>query len=604
MNIVDISEYKEIKKKLELANIELAFQNEEKAKRADELILANAAHKRSEAVLRQYEHIVSTSTDMLALLDRNYCYLAANKAYLDACEKSADGLVGETASEILGEEFFNTIIKPHADLCLSGGKINYQDWFHFPSYPPKYMDINYIPYIGENKEISGFVVNARDITERMNAEKSLRESEERWQFAIEGNQDGLWDWNVMTNEVFFSKQWKAMLGYEEDEIDNNLDEWKKNIHPDDKEQVLAVLTKHLDGEDPFYESEHRVLSKDGSYKWILDRGKVITWSEDKKPQRMLGTHTDITERKKTEAELFNTTNLLKSVINTSQDLIYIKDTQLRTLLCNDSFAHAINKEPEELYGRTDIENGWAEELVKGNSDKGIRGFEADSREALSGKTVKIEYEEVSIKDEIRFFNTVKSPLTDEKGNIIGVLGIGRDVTDHKDMEDELRHMATHDPLTGLYNRRIFTQRIDDEIERASRYQHTLSIFMIDIDYFKSINDNYGHQTGDTILCDFAKILSGSIRNSDYAARYGGEEFVIVLPETPLLKAEELAERLRKKIADTDFSIKDNEDINLTVSIGIATFPEHAESSHELIRVVDAAMYTAKAEGRNKVKIPV
>ncbi len=190
---------------------------------------------------------------------------------------------------------------------------------------------------------------------------------------------------------------------------------------------------------------------------------------------------------------------------------------------------------------------------------------------------------------------------DKNENPVRMVGSDTDITKRKNMEEKLKHLAIHDPLTGLYNRNVLALRLSDEIHRASRYQHTLSIFMIDIDYFKSINDNYGHQTGDTVLRDFAKILSGSIRSSDYAVRYGGEEFIIVLPEKPLLKAEELAGRHRKHIADTHFSIKNNEDINLTASIGIATFPDHAQFSQELIEAADSAMYKAKKAGRNQIK---
>ena len=178
-----------------------------------------------------------------------------------------------------------------------------------------------------------------------------------------------------------------------------------------------------------------------------------------------------------------------------------------------------------------------------------------------------------------------------------------DVTERKQMETQLVHLATHDPLTGLYNRSVMEQRLNDEINRSSRYNHPVSIFMLDIDYYKSINDTYGHRTGDNILQQFANELKASTRNSDYAARYGGEEFIIILPETSLAEAEELAERLRKHIAEFRFTVDDERSLELTISIGIATYPEHAQTSHELMRVADMAMYKAKDAGRNKVKTP-
>ncbi|MDY6938629.1 MAG: PAS domain S-box protein [Cyanobacteriota bacterium] len=144
---------------------------------------------------------------------------------------------------------------------------------------------------------------ARDITDRQQAQAALRESEVRWQFALEGSGDGIWDWNAQTNTVFFSRQWKAMLGYAEDEVGNRLDEWDSRVHPDDKAQCYADLNAHFSGRTPIYQNEHRIRCKDGSYKWILDRGKVIERTADGQPLRVIGTHTDMTDRVSAEQTL-------------------------------------------------------------------------------------------------------------------------------------------------------------------------------------------------------------------------------------------------------------------------------------------------------------
>lgn len=133
-----------------------------------------------------------------------------------------------------------------------------------------------------------------DITERKQAEEALKESQDRWKFALEGAGDGVWDWNLQTNEVYFSKQWKAMLGYEENEISNHLDEWSKRVHPEELEKCYADIQLHLEGKVPFYSNIHRELCKDGYYKWILDRGKIVTYDENNKPIKMVGMHTDLT----------------------------------------------------------------------------------------------------------------------------------------------------------------------------------------------------------------------------------------------------------------------------------------------------------------------
>lgn len=132
---------------------------------------------------------------------------------------------------------------------------------------------------------------------------TLRQSEARWQFALEGSGDGVWDWNASTNRVYFSPQWKKMLGYREDEIGDTLDEWDSRVHPDDREAVYAAINSHLAGETPVYLSEHRVRCRDGGYRWVLDRGKLIERAPDGAPLRVIGTHSDITERKEMELAL-------------------------------------------------------------------------------------------------------------------------------------------------------------------------------------------------------------------------------------------------------------------------------------------------------------
>ncbi len=139
--------------------------------------------------------------------------------------------------------------------------------------------------------------------ERQQAQDALRESEERWQFALEGADEGVWDWDAQTNRVFFSRQWKAMLGYEEDEIGDSLDEWNNRLHPEDRERVFAKIAAHFDGRISTYSSEHRLRCKNGEWKWVLDRGKVISRTPDGCPLRVIGVHVDITERKHAEEEL-------------------------------------------------------------------------------------------------------------------------------------------------------------------------------------------------------------------------------------------------------------------------------------------------------------
>jgi diguanylate cyclase (GGDEF)-like protein len=165
---------------------------------------------------------------------------------------------------------------------------------------------------------------------------------------------------------------------------------------------------------------------------------------------------------------------------------------------------------------------------------------------------------------------------------------------------ETHVMAITDSLTGLYNHREFQRKLEEEVERSRRYHHEFSLLLMDIDHFKLFNDAYGHQTGDAVLKTIGRLIQDEVRVINVPARYGGEEFAIILPETSLKNARVVAERIRKKILDHRFRVKEGCETMITVSIGVTGYPADGDSRERLIAAADQALYTAKEAGRNVV----
>ena len=172
------------------------------------------------------------------------------------------------------------------------------------------------------------------------------------------------------------------------------------------------------------------------------------------------------------------------------------------------------------------------------------------------------------------------------------------------LQENIKQVGLLDPLTGVNNRRFFDQRVQEEVTLAQRQQSSLACLFIDLDHFKSINDNYGHQAGDTVLKEVAKSLAEIMRTSDVLARYGGEEFVILLANTSLQTAQDIAERIRSKVENTPFKVNKRDTLNVTMSIGLAVMAKDTpfQTTEQLIQAADQAVYAAKAAGRNRVHI--
>ena len=272
----------------------------------------------------------------------------------------------------------------------------------------------------------------------------------------------------------------------------------------------------------------------------------------------------------------------ESLIDTIPSPVWFKDALGRVQTCNKAFRTLFGE--HEPHGLMPLEDAVTDaELLSGACAQA--SFEAPILPLAGGR------QDVLV---------LKSAYLDDEGRPVGVIGIMTDITERKAMERELRRLATTDPLTGAHNRRHFLSCAVTELERAQRYGNPLAMLMLDVDFFKSINDRYGHAVGDEALRALVTTLSRQLRDIDVIGRLGGEEFAVMLPETSLAGALVTGERLRAAIEDLCLELEDGQTLSFTVSMGVAC-PNAADLSPEsVLGRADQALYRAKAGGRNRV----
>ena len=304
--------------------------------------------------------------------------------------------------------------------------------------------------------------------------------------------------------------------------------------------------------------------------------------------QILGLCNDLTTQIQAEKALQESRNLLSAIIEGASDFIFAKDLNYRHTMVNGAFASLLGKSEEEIIGKTNSD------LFSPDNAKAL---DLEDGEVLkSGKTHRYE-NSIEIDGSIRTLLTTKFIHFDSEGNPAGVLGISHDITDRKLAEEKIRHLASHDELTGLPTLRLGRDRLSSAITLARRNKTSAAILYVDLDGFKEINDSKGHKAGDQVLNEVAERLIHTVRETDTVARVGGDEFVIVLTE---LTEEAAYVKVAEKVIKTltrPIGINGQE-VNISASIGIALYPDHGEIPDELINKADEAMYAVKRKGKN------
>jgi len=416
-------------------------------------------------------------------------------------------------------------------------------------------------------------------------QKNLFASEQRYQLAVEGANDGIWDWDIKTGVYFFSLKSKSIYGYGEDDFAPSIDSWQKLIHPDDRAKVCGNLDEYLISKDGMYESTYRLRCKSGQYRWILSRGKGI-WDENNQPIRMAGSHTDITEIIKLQESLRAEKELSNHVILDASSIIIVYDIKQNIIQFNPYAEKVFGKRKDDVIGknRKDILIAKEEEIkMRDVFDSILKGDRGND-------------EEIEIKCCDGNYKTILwncNALHDKNGNIGGLVSIGTDITERRAMEEKLQLVAYYDSLTGLPNRAYLEKVAVEAINR----NESVAIINMDMDNFKHINDTMGHDIGDEFIQNIGRILSEIIEKPDVVVRLSGDQFAFLFYQAK--NKTDLTGWLNQvldKFRDT-WNVS-NQKFLITASIGVAIYPQHGENFSTLMQNADIAMFYQKANGKD------
>lgn len=440
-----------------------------------------------------------------------------------------------------------------------------------------------------NGEATRLIGSLSDISEHKRAEEALQEREQQLARVIEGSDQGYWEWNLQTNQFVVSARWQTMLGYEPGEMNAQPDNWAEIVHSDDLAIAKVSIERHLRGEIPSHEVELRCRTKAGGWRWILSCGRIVTWDEQGKPLLMSGTHTDITERKILEQAQKEAAVVFES---SYEGIMVVSPENLITKV-NAAFTRITGYSADEAIGQP------ARILASGQHDDAFYQAMWHSMHEHDFWRGEIwnKRKNGEVYAELLSISTVRNA----QGELLHYIGLFSDISQLKAHEFELDRVAHYDPLTGVPNRRLLSDRLQQAIARASRHHKSCAICFLDLDNFKAVNDRYGHEVGDQLLIGVTHHLQGALRNEDTLSRIGGDEFVILL--TDIHSAEEstlILDRLMAAIGESVSAC--GIQISISASIGVTLYPEDDEDPDTLLRHADQAMYQAKEAGKNRYQL--
>ncbi|MCG7869899.1 MAG: EAL domain-containing protein [Candidatus Thiodiazotropha taylori] len=573
--------------------------------------------------------ILNTLPDLIWLKDTQGIYLACNDRFED--------FFGAREMEIVGKSDYDFVEKDLADFfrqhdriaMQKGGPSVNEEWITFANDGHKeLLETTKTPLYNHQQKLIGILGIGHNITERRTAEERLRESEERLSLAMRGANDGLWDWNLLNNEIYYSPRWKEMLGFQNDELPNHLDTWKRLVHPEDKDRVLQEVMSFVTGDTEALEIEMRMHHKKGHDIYILSRAIRLYQEADGRPVRLVGTHVDITERKRAEihdernAEILEMIAIGKPAAEIYDAIALMYEARHPGMRCSLLELHK---------GR--LLHGGAPSMPKAYCDA-VHGLEfgpdigSCGTSTYTGRRVIVEdiatdpkwatIRDAALPHGMRccwsepikssagkvlgafgmYYDHIASPNEEESNDLKAAARLASIVMERDQNQKRIHQLAYTDELTGLASRPHFFQFLDEMIKTSKRHQRRFSLLYIDLDNFKNVNDSLGHHVGDELLKVIAQRLKSLGRDVDFVARLSGDEFCILLDDvSDDYTTANLAKRCLERIAQPlQLSSRWH---TPACSIGIAHYPDDGTDASMLLKAADTSLYAAKEHGKNR-----
>jgi diguanylate cyclase (GGDEF)-like protein/PAS domain S-box-containing protein len=603
---------------------------------------AEEAQKRSE---QNFRSSMDTSSVGIRISDKDDNTLYVNQAMLDIFGyQNADEIKGNPPIKHYSPESYAGWVKRHEKL-LRGEPM------------PKQVDIDIIRKDGTIRHLDVAMKDVfwdgkqqiqtlyTDITERKQAEEAQHESEEKYRLIVENSSDFIYTLNAKGEFIYISPSVKNMLGYNPTDLIGR--PFKSLVHPDDLHVIDEEIRHHLEsGVQSASGNEYRFRNAAGEWRWHFSRGTPML-AAGKKVFNFVGIANDITDLKRMEQETKQANERLTTIVKKLEEQQRQNTilTEMRDMLqaCSkmEETAPIIMGSMKKLFpssqgalfllsnSRSDLESAVTWGNFPASSENNI--FTPDACWGLRrGRAHVVEDANVGPICP-HLINTLSAPYVClplmAKGDILGLLhlknafnanGSGKqEIPDLRQMamtlseylslsianvklSESLSRQSIQDPQSGLYNRRFMEESLQREITRAARKQTHIGVIMGDLDHFKKFNDVYGHAAGDKIIAQIGKLFNERFRGSDIACRYGGEEFLIILPESNMEDTLKRADALREEIKNMEMVFQGQILGTITMSMGIAAYPEKGTRMEELLRVSDTALYKAKQEGRDRV----